>query len=392
MDFVSPHFKLAFVCITLLAFVQIPVLQDSPIQFRKQMIASESFESVGVFDVNNDKLPDLVSGAFWYEGPGFVKRHVITQPTRFGEFYNDFSTIPMDVDGDGWIDFITGGWNDQEIYWRKNPEAYDREWKNQTIGKTGNVETTRAWDIDGDGVQEIVPNNPGRPLKVFRLITNAKGKGTGKFTEHVVWESQGHGLGFGDLDKDGRGDLIISNGWLEAPQKPFSEKWIFHEEFNLGKVSIPILVTDVNGDGTNDFIGGQGHDYGLHWYEQRIDASGSRSWYKHAIDPSGSQYHTMEWTDLDNDGRNELITGKRYRAHNDDDPGAADAIGLYYFKWNGKSFDKNIISYGILGEGKGTGNYFSVADVNNDNRKDIIVAGKDGLFVFYNEGVSTQKK
>jgi hypothetical protein len=111
-------------------------------------------------------------------------------------------------------------------------------------------------------------------------------------------------------------------------------------------------VADVNNDGANDLIFGQGHDYGLEWLEQRKDKAGLRSWYKHTIDASASQYHTMEWADLDNDGSPELITGKRYRAHGDDDPGAADAIGMYYFKWNGKLFEKNVISYGLLGEGK----------------------------------------
>src|SRR5688572_25171077 len=72
----------------------------APLKFRKQLVAYESFESVGVFDVNNDRQLDIVSGAFWYEAPGFVRRHYIGEPSRFGEYYNDFSTVPVDVDGD----------------------------------------------------------------------------------------------------------------------------------------------------------------------------------------------------------------------------------------------------------------------------------------------------
>jgi hypothetical protein len=93
----------------------------------------------------------------------------------------------------------------------------------------------------------------------------------------------------------------------------------------------------------------------------------------------------MEWADIDNDGQNELITGKRYRAHNGNDPGSNDLIGLYYFKWNGESFVKNVISYGPPGIGKGTGLFFSIADLHDSGRKDIIVAGKDGLYVFFNQ-------
>jgi hypothetical protein len=117
-----------------------------------------------------------------------------------------------------------------------------------------------------------------------------------------------------------------------------------------------------------------------------VDKKKSRTWIKHSIDPNNSQFHTMEWNDLDNDGKSELITGKRYRAHDDNDPGAHDPVGIYYYTWNGESFTKNVVSYGAPGIGKGTGIYFTVTDLNHDHWEDIIVAGKDGLCVFFNRG------
>lgn len=159
------------------------------------------------------------------------------------------------------------------------------------------------------------------------------------------------------------------------------------QNLSLGTASVPILVVDVNEDGNSDIIVGQAHSYGLDWYEQRINKTGNRYWEKHPIDPFSSQYHTMAWVDIDKDGSKELITGKRYWAHNGTDPGSNDPIGLYYFKWNGQSFTKYTIVYGPLGIGKGTGLYFSVEDLNNDRRKDIVVAGKDGLYIFYNRGI-----
>jgi hypothetical protein len=90
--------------------------------------------------------------------------------------------------------------------------------------------------------------------------------------------------------------------------------------------------------------------------------------------------------DIDNDGENELVTGKRLRAHHLKDPGSADPVGLYYFKWNGESFTKMVISYGNHLEGKGTGIFMSITDLRGSGRKDIIVAGKDGLCIFWNEG------
>ena len=349
------------------------------------MIASESFESVGVFDVNNDGNPDIVSGTFWYEGPDFIARHFIGQLNRSGDgqYWDDFATIPLDVNGDGKMDYVTGDWFSKSIWWRENP-GNNKEWKLHVIDTTGNVECIMGIDIDGDGIPEIVPNTPNSSLKFYRLERDSHNKPTGKFTKVAVGLTQEHGLGFGDINGDGAGDFIVSNGWYESPKDPLKGKWIFHKDFELGTAGVPIIVADVNKDGKNDMIVGQAHSYGLDWYEQKEDQSRKRIWIKHPIDPFESQYHTMEWADIDNDGKMELVTGKRYRAHNGNDPGSNDPVGLYYFKWNGESFVKNVISYGLPGVGKGTGLFFSIADLHHTGRKDIIVAGKDGLYVFFN--------
>ncbi len=234
--------------------------------------------------------------------------------------------------------------------------------------------------MDGDGQLEIVPNTPGRPLVVYKLTA------PGEFTAFTLRkEAQGHGLGFGDVNGDGRGDFVFRNGWLEAPEDPFGGEWVWHPEFDLGSASVPILVADVNGDGRNDLIVGQAHNYGLDWWEQRGEG-GRRTWVKHPIDPFNSQYHDLHWADIDGDGACELITGKRYRAHCGKDPGATDDIGVYYFKWTGESFAKQVIAYGPPGKGAGLGIFSVVTDLNGDGRLDIVAPGKDGLDVFFNEG------
>lgn len=352
------------------------------LSFDRQWLASESFESANVFDVDHDGILDVFSGSFWYKGPDFIHRTHIGALKRYSEYYDDFSTIVVDINKDGMEDVVTGGWFEGTLIWKENP-GKEGIWKEHVIAHCGNIESTRAWDINGDGIPEIIPNTPGKPLVIYRITRDQSGP---TFDSIKVADSQGHGLGYGDINGDGRGDLIIAEGWLESPADPFTQPWVLHKDFSFVQASVPMLAVDVNSDGMTDLIVGQGHDYGLSWYEQRMDKKNGRTWVKHIIDPFNSQFHTMEWEDIDNDGKAELITGKRYRAHDDHDPGAHDPVGLYYFKWNGDSFNKEVISFGKRGEGKGTGIYFRVIDINHDNWKDIIVAGKDGLVIFYNKG------
>ena len=358
-----------------------------PVRWRKHLIANERYESAGVFDVNGDSKPNIVSGAYWYEGPDIRTRHPVGEVMTEGEYYDDFSTIPLDINGNGRLDFVTGGWWGNTLRWRENPGSPDATWPEHIIAECGSVETTRAWDVDGDGCLEIVSNTPGGPLVVYRLLVDEGGKASGRFAAHTVYDGrQGHGLGFGDITGNGRGDFVLSRGWLEAPADPFGGEWVMHADFDLGSACVPMLVVDVSGDGLNDIIVGQGHGYGLDWIEQRMDAHGRRKWVRHPIDPYNSQYHDMHWVDIDGDGACELVTGKRYRAHCGNDPGAYDDIGIYYFKWNGDSFSKQVIDYGPPGSGAGCGIFFSIADINGNGRLDIIAPGKDGLHFFENLG------
>jgi len=367
---------------------------QGPLRWTKKLIADEAFESVGIFDVDGDGVLDIVSGKFWYKGPDFRQRNEIGEVVRFGEWHDDFSTIPMDVNGNGRLDFITGGWWGGNLRWVENPGPDGGAWPVHEIGKVNNVETTRGWDIDGDGNLEIIPNSPGeREIYLFKLKTNPDGKGTGAFDRIVLHEfpegeAQHHGFGCGDIAGNGRKDLLFSKGWLECPEKPWEEKWVWHEDWPdmiSPSLSNPAIIEDINGDGKAEIIVGGAHTYGLDWWEQKLEG-GQRTWIKHPIDPFNSQYHDLQWVDIDGDGEKELITGKRHRAHNGNDPGAWDDYGIYYFKWTGEGFVKQVIDYGKAGETTGVGIFFGVADLTGNGRLDIVAPGKDGLYVFFNEG------
>ena len=359
------------------------------IVFDKQKLSISRYESACAADLNNDGNLDIVCGEYWYNGPDFKKVHKMCSLPATNGYHDDFGVYPMDVNGDGWMDIVSGGWFGKKLTWRQNPKGKTVEWKVHLIAEVGNIERPCFWDIDSDGYVDIVPNMPSGPLIVFKLVRNGDGKGTGEFKRYEISSKhQGHGLGFGDINGDGRGDLIVSNGWYESPEKVFEQEWKWHPDFNFSRPSVPIVVYDINGDGKNDLIVGSAHDYGLAWWQQGDNGS----WIKHDLNTTKSQYHEMRLADLNNDGEPELITGKRYHAHNGKDPGAEEPVGLYYYSLKGGKPQSVTIDYGTVGDSSGSGIYMWIADIDKNGWKDIIAPGKEGLYLFRNHGYSKSDK
>jgi hypothetical protein len=196
-------------------------------------------------------------------------------------------------------------------------------------------------------------------------------------------EVSGHGSGFGDINGDGRGDVVGPKGWLEAPVDRRKGQWIWHPEFDLVQGSIPILVKDVNGDGLNDLIWSMGHNYGVYWLEQGKE-NGQRTWKKHLIDDSWSVGHSPMWVDLDNNGIPEYVVGKRYRAHELRDPGALDPLVIYRYEFDKASgqFQRHTIQ--AAGGPAGGGLDPRAIDIDGDGDIDLVFPGRSGLYLYEN--------
>ena len=91
-----------------------------------------------------------------------------------------------------------------------------------------------------------------------------------------------------------------------------------------------IFVSTSTATDCNDIVTSSAHGYGIFWYEQVKD--GDRIHFEqHLIDDSWTQAHSLALADLDSDGVPELITGKRFMAHNGGDPAEYKPIGVYYY-------------------------------------------------------------
>jgi len=170
---------------------------------------------------------------------------------------------------------------------------------------------------------------------------------------------------------------------------PLAGAWEMHSDFTFPSwgISVPALVHDVNGDGVPDIILGNGHGYGLWWMEQKVE-NGRRSFTTHVIDSSWAQYHDIHLCDIDGDGQPELLTGKRYKAHNGNDAGDCDDVFVCYYKLKNGVFVRHVIDVGAPEDGhSGVGIYFETADLSGTGRPDIVAPGKEGLYLFKNMGV-----
>jgi len=240
------------------------------------------YPACGVIDVNHDGKLDIVSGGFWYEAPSW-KKHFLREVEVIRGRFDDYSNLEMDVNADGWTDIVSVNYRSASIFWIEHPGEIiktnpDTPWQKHLVDNPGPMETGRLYDIDGDGRLDILPNGTtfaawyeleGSGFRV-QGSEDAKSKTQNpKFVKHdLPIEIAGHGVGFGDINGDGRGDIVGPHGWLEAPEDRRNGRWIWHPDWDLTRdASIPILVHDVDGDGDNDLIWGRGHRYGLYWLE-----------------------------------------------------------------------------------------------------------------------------
>ena len=387
------------VALAVVMFTQVYAGAPAGLKFSKRCLIVSPNESCAIADVNKDGKPDVISGTHWFAGPDYIGRPLRDIAETGDVYYCNNGDHPYDVDGDGWVDVISIGWNAPELCWYKNPGTKDlirgKKWERKVLKETrGQNEAIALRDFDGDGVPEIFVNcwKKMDPMVVWKLTKTDKGEPT---VEQVVLgkEGGGHGFAFGDINGDGRVDIQCEQGWYECPAKnPLAGPWKFHAETALPHPSCPCIIVDLNGDGRNDIIWGKSHDFGLYWWEQgQPKGDGTTTWTEHLIDDSWSQPHCLAWADLDGDGQPELITGKRVRAHCGRDPGGKEPECLYYYAWDkaGQKFVRHTISE--PGGGVGCGMQIAVGDLNGDGRNDIAVSGKTGTWVIFNEGRDVPK-
>lgn len=357
--------------------------------FKKTTITRDFIsEGVAVGDLNKDGKMDIVAGYYWFEAPNWIK-HEMAPSRTFDprkEYCESFLNLGMDVNLDGWDDVIIIDYPGKPAFWFENPKNKAGVWNKHIIADSMGIanESPGFIDIDGDGRLDILCGDVTKKQIVWLQAPLKKGQTEWKrfalSKENVAGtERFSHGIGFGDVNMDGIKDVVIKDGWFEGKKDLKSGDWEFHQA-NLGEPCSHMQIFDVNGDGKNDVVTASAHALGV-WFHEQTPLWGKPEFTTTVMSKTTAQTHSSIMADLNGDGKKEYITGKRFLAHNGRDAGDGDTPILMYFEF---TKEKPYWKEHVIDNDSGAGLNIAVQDMNKDKKLDIIIANKNGVFLFEN--------
>ena len=386
-------------------------------EFTKIQLTDQFWAEGATFgDFNHDGKMDVAYGPYWFEGPAFKTRHTFYPDAKKSksknaageevefpgfkgalgnenDYSDNFIAYTRDFNGDGWDDILVLGFPGKEAFWFENPKGAEGPWARHVALDVVDNESPMFTDLLGNKQPVLVCNSGG----FFGYAQPDPKDPNAKWAWHPIspkgpWQRFTHGIGVGDVNGDGKPDLLEAGGWWEQPKSLDGDPvWTKHEA-QFGSGGAQMYAYDVNGDGKADIITSlEAHGYGIVWFEQTNDG-GVQGWTKHVIvgktaeeNPQGvhfSQPHAMWLQDMNGDGLLDIVTGKRFWAHGpggDPEPNATPVLYWFELKRDG---GKASYTAHLIDDTTGVGTQVMAGDINGDGKPDVLVGNKKGVSVF----------
>ncbi len=281
-------------------------------------LPTANYAQTALADLDQDGLPEYIVGQqygdlFWYDygKDGVWTRHLLGRDSP-----SDVGAVALDVDGDGWIDLVTGG-----AWYRNSRDAGTPFTRHAFDPDLAGVHDVVAADINGDGKVEILTMSDQNDLRWYAIPADP----TQPWEVHHIGAPVHAGVSTGDLNGNGYLDVVRTNVWFENVHGDGSA-WVEHP---IGPNTPPppdfqpyfafdatySVVCDMNGNGSNDIVFTDAEiPGGLIWWMENVDGKGT-VWRRHEIytwdadqEPRRGAYHSLYVGDLDGDGDLDLFS------------------------------------------------------------------------------------
>jgi hypothetical protein len=318
---------------------------------------------------------DLNPGLQWYRNTGRIDRW--QPPIPLGkDMISDCGIFPADVDRDGWIDIVSSA------VWYRNPGVFDgkRLFDRYVYDKeVAAIPQAGAHDViaaklDASGPLSVISHHSAKAHKGLHLYQIAKQQ-TGEWSRvDLAHVDDQHGAispnGIGDLNGDGRPDIVHIDRWFENGKGGWKE----HRNLDFGRKGkwgpcARTWVADVDRDGRMDVIQSECDipEARVAWF-RNVRGDGSQ-WEKQILPesaPSGD-YHSLAVADFDGDGDLDVYADEMEHLHVP--PVRLDLPGMYVWEnldGKGGRWKKHTLATGF------GGHEARVADMDGDGDPDIV--------------------
>jgi hypothetical protein len=274
---------------------------------------------MGMIFPSNDKIGSVV--ILENDGKCNFKEHVIVD-----KIARVTDVRAGDLNGDGLMDLAVAqfGYDDGETRWIENLGNW--KFKSHILQSLSGPINVEIVDMNNDGFLDIVSIVSQEWEEIYCFVNDGKGN----FKPKLIWGSNNEdfgssGISICDLNKDGKPDILYTNGdafdYIPPVPRPWHGVQWFENKGNLNfeyhricdfHGSFSARAVDINKDGNMDIfvvsafnLWDNPDSQSFIWLEN----TGNMQFQKHDIANSPTHQITLESGDFNNDGLTDFVTG-----------------------------------------------------------------------------------